>query len=574
MKAFTAASGVCDAALFKQNFVSHVKKLGAKYVITKAALAVMIVLFVGCGGSSSVESPANLTDNAVPALPAGPDTLTFRRGDLCLTSSGECYDIFGKTYLYSVEWDGGFYILLYDGAKNVAGSSGQANYYDGIELYSLKNQQLTYISNFFYESSIDSFFRSVADVDELVICASRECSLFKSDNSTNRFSTSEVGESLIVTGLQRSEASDGYLVLLKEAFPIERAGEVDSREYKAFSALLDKDFVLSSVKEISNAELLGEINLEVSRIEQQFFLRQDNLEGRVAWGQHYILDWYILLEKTGAISSNRRQLLDDNIEFYIRQNVKDILTSRRYSIDRRDALFLLHVSRYSQILASYSALEGRLANENSFEEARYALGLYLDLDDVDTIETVSPYYFSELREERTYLKFSENSVFWADGVNVPVNYASDYIIALIGKADVQNIEMAESLLATHFDLMWSPFAPSWLYWYGDGLRGWKGISINTNEYGGDKTGNAADVTYRSTDAMALLTWCEKFQGYSAKFDCEAVKEDVYDLILIGNLEPHLLRFFVDRDTKLNSVAQSRYSRLSYINDLRNLLFLG
>ena len=532
-------------------------------MINRIVIMILLGLLASCGGSGSTDKPE----------PEVLDNLSFSKGELCFENAGECYAIPGKTYLYSTKWNDGYYVLLYDGSRNVAGSSGQASYYDGIELYSLKNRQLTYISNFFLESSIDSFFRSIIVGENLVICASKECSLFRRDGTTIRFSAFEVGPTLLITGLQSEEGSDGYRVLLKEAHPIEKAGELDTSEYMAFSALLDEDFVISSVDEISNADLLSQVLLEVSSFKQEFFLRQDNKEGRIAWGQHYIIDWYIMSHKYESLSSHRRSLLDSNMEFYAGENVKDLLLSRRYSMYRQDGLFLLHLSRFSQILNNYIDTKSTGFDHQITLEVNEVVGNYLDGNDKDVIEVLSPYFFTALNETRPYLKFSDNSVFWADGAIVPLNYVSDYITALIGQGDQNNLDLAESLLTTHLDLIGFPISPSWLYWYGDGLNGWQDISSNTPTYQGDTSGSAADISYRTADAMAFLTWCSKFPDYKTNFNCGLVKEQLYLLILSGNLEPHLLRFFDDRDVTLALHVSSRFIKLSFLNDLRNLLFL-
>jgi len=197
----------------------------------------------------------------------------------------------------------------------------------------------------------------------------------------------------------------------------------------------------------------------------------------------------------------------------------------------------------------------------------------LDFGSNETVEVLRPHFFDVLNETRDYLKFSDNGIFWADGANVPVNYVSDYVIALIGQDDQAQMDLAESMLSTHIDLIGFPIEPSWLYWYGDGLNGWTDGSVTTPVYDGDKYGYAAHISYRSADAAAFLKYCQVLPRYTKNFDCSLVREQLHELILLGNLEPYLLNFFDDKEDELSPNVISKFSQLSYLSDLRNLIFL-
>jgi hypothetical protein len=502
------------------------------------------------------------------------DEVAFRDGFLCIDANEACYEIVGKTYLYSKKWKDSFYVLLYDGSKNIAGSSGLSGYFDGLELYSISDDQFTYLGNYFYESSIDSFFRGVTSEESLVICASAECFVFFSDGTNFRFRTAEVGLNLLVTGLKKNVTESGYLIYLKEGHSAEASGELDELEYKAFSIQVDQKLLRKSITEISHQEILDQIKSEISNIRQPFFLRQNNLEGRVSWGQHYILDWYLLSLQEAELEWSSSDLLHANFKFYFDQGISELLTSKRYSVDRAEALFLLHISRQYQLVVSYLELFGSSHYDLEKDAILQRFRDLLDPNSCQTIECLKLKYFEELGETRTYLEFTFGSVFWADGANVPMNYTSDYITAIVLSGQEEQLLLAENLLKTHIDLIGASLPQSWNYWYADGQEGWKEGSLNTESYDGDQSGNAADITYRTSDALAFLTWCKKFPDYKRHFDCKIIKSKIYGLVLVGNLEPHLKRFFDDQpELILNDVVASKFSRLTFTNDLRNILFV-
>lgn len=535
-------------------------------MVLKILAIIVFILLSGCGSSDTIKNNLNKDDVYYNGL-------AFKDESLCVENTSECHHIPGKTYMYSVSWDGGYYVILYDGSLNVASSSGQNAYFDGFEVYFLKDSKLIYKSNFFYESSIDSFFRSITFKDSLVICASKECISFMPNGETNRLSAKEVGSNFLVTGLQLTETMDGLNILFKGAPVTERVGILDESEYEAYSVLLDEFFIIQSINNISIDDLLASIFIEIKDLKQPFFLAQDNKEGRISWGQHYIIDWYILSLKYGELSENSRRMLDANFTFYFEQDLRELMLSRRYSMWRADALFLLHVSRFRHILENYREIQNNVINNQIINQSSEIINNSFNYETSETEEVLQQYYFEAINETVTYLKFSRDSVFWADGANVPVNYTSDYIVALIKEGGEVQLEMAESLLNTHLKLIGNPINPSWLYWYGDGLVGWSDDSSNTPVYEGDKFGYASHISYRSADAMAFLEYCKLFPGYDEKFDCSDVRQQLYELILLGNLEPHLLRFFDDKNQEFSSQVISRFAQLSYLNDLRNLLFL-
>ena len=109
-------------------------------------------------------------------------------------------------------------------------------------------------------------------------------------------------------------------------------------------------------------------------------------------------------------------------------------------------------------------------------------------------------------EESPTLSYRYGTPFWADGVNVPINYISGYVSGLLAAECELCIERSRQLAEAIMPIEFGDELPAvWRYWTGIGDTGWQeteGISLNTPSFRGN-LGALAHISYRSMDAIAL-----------------------------------------------------------------------
>ena len=233
-----------------------------------------------------------------------------------------------------------------------------------------------------------------------------------------------------------------------------------------------------------------------------------NTEGRVAWSQAYYLPG--LLELGGpamaALSaaadwSPLRQRLQAEFRLLERLGSESAkgFSSRRYSLQRSELSFALHLGRIAKIFGVAS--RRGLATTQSARDALSDRLWRLD----GTVE--QPARITWGGAELDTLGFSKGVDFWCDGANVPYNYVSAYTygLLLMRGDDPQVRARAVALLQPLLRQESLGSASTWNYWWGPGFDGWGAesrLSANTPAYSGSR--GLAHISYRSLDALAVL----------------------------------------------------------------------
>lgn len=456
----------------------------------------------------------------------------------------------------------GYIALFYNVIDNIPGGRSLDYRYYGLDIFFIDKNGPVFKGRLFENSSFESIIKTAEINDDIIICASKECILFDSlGNIKYEIDLESSGLTGLVVADIRVEQS--ILLTLKSVREDEALWLIKNQEiyFKEYS--LAPDLRITSDARMVGEPILAPTSLLLSSSIPLSGL--DNREGRIVWGSYYLIKG--LLNKYRE--TNQPYYLDVVRLFLSRwetSDVENLLLSQRYSFSREQQLFLLHVSRYFNLLKD---LENDIDLENEFPRVYSSieeLKLFLIKPNGLTVEIFQEYDFDSFGV-MDYVAFREESDFWANGINVPVNYVSDYIIALSNINSPESLEMAGKLLQANNTFLESLALPSWRYWYGDGLRGWSNSQVNVSDYVGQEANEyAADIFYRTTDAEAFIVYCRSEEASREFLDCEAVLNRIADYTERGNLLPYLNHYF---NIELSGYQASLFSPLVYIGDFVN-----
>lgn len=259
------------------------------------------------------------------------------------------------------------------------------------------------------------------------------------------------------------------------------------------------------------AELADLLRSEIARMPHGGLidLGASNAEARIVWSQVYYLSGLMQLGggsmprlSAAADWSSLRDRLRAEVDLLARRADAplDGYRVRRYAMQRTPLLFALHLGRIAQVLdvarstghdsvavtQAMARVAERLASLDGTVEQAYRLPVAAGTFDA--------------------LRFTPGIDFWADGANVPFNYTSAYVHGLLLARGAEQEGRAQALLSPLLTLEPLASATGWHYWWGPGVSGWTAadaLSVNTPIYAGSN--GPAHITYRSIDAMALLT---------------------------------------------------------------------
>lgn len=303
----------------------------------------------------------------------------------------------------------------------------------------------------------------------------------------------------------------------------------------------------------------------------------NNLEGRVAWSQVYYLNGLISL--LGGVGPD----LGDSAKLYFLDRVKSELSLianlcefaypgfmvKRYSIDRENVLFALHLGRVLDLLsrADFLVEDDRqvLACKESIKHELRTLKR--------TVEEI--HLMPGDGESKMIMRYRYGYPFWADGVNVPYNYISGYISGLLSyKRSVNDIDRATKLIKPILsEDLESGYPELWRYWQGHGDDGWSAsddLSLNSIAYRGNK-GSLAHVTYRTMDAHALITIYKAEKGGLSPQLIRHFRALVRD----GYLLPSLNEVFANSEggpIVMSPMVVNRFARSAYAYELQSQIW--
>jgi hypothetical protein len=259
------------------------------------------------------------------------------------------------------------------------------------------------------------------------------------------------------------------------------------------------------------ADLAALLKADIARMPNDGLIdfAASNLEGRVAWSQAYYLNGLLQLggDRLPALTAAAdwtalRSRLRAEVDL-LAQRVESTqgLQSKRYSLQRTNVIFALHLGRTARILATAAH-----TGHGSVNVDRARASLQARLRSLDgTVE--QPMTASEQGIAFATLGYVRGMDFWCDGSNVPYNYISGVVDGMLS-ADVvtsADLDSVSTLLQPLLSLEPLANAAHWRYWWSWGSHGWSaadGVSVNTPIYAGNS--GVAHITYRSMDAAAVL----------------------------------------------------------------------
>ena len=483
-----------------------------------------------------------------------------------LIENQEIFSLVDRILVDIFKFNDRYYILSYNANENIASGQKLETSYVGIELHIFENNFPIYVGNYFADSSFESIFKKIFMEDAFLICSNQECYIFDNSNETLHMKVNEFIDGYEILGIKKNSYFEIDLIKSQQKYFL---FDSDQNKYDLKKLILDSNLVFLEINAIESPSDL----LTISEINNNNLLYsiQDNSEGRVVWGQKYLLDGIIFGIENG------NSILDLNFNYYLKNENLDFLFSKRYSFSRESQLFLLHVARYYNMLIQYKVVKPGIVNNPNFQKQLSDLEkiLLFTSDAYETVEDIVLFNFDEIGI-RDYLIFRPESDFWANGINVPINYVSDYIISLININTDESLNLAKKLVETNFILMDELNYPSWRYWSGMGLSGWEDTSVNTPSFIGEQDNPySADIIYRSTDAHAVLLSCRNlFLREQLTFDCQDAENKILSYLKNGDLEPYLFLYYptIELTTPEINEIKEKFSRLVLISDIKNLYF--
>ena len=293
------------------------------------------------------------------------------------------------------------YVLSYNSSKNVASGQKLKTLYVGLELHVLDGNNIRFVGNFFTKSSFESIFKKISIGNSLLICSDVECYIFDDEQHKHYMNVDKFVSGYEITQINND---NGIEVDLIKSFDSYELHKTDKNIYDLKKLRLNTKLEFVGISDIDQPDR----PIQISKINNNNFLylAQDNSEGRVVWGQKYLLDGLFLDAK------NTKKTIDLNYDYYLQHRNLKFLFSERYSFSRKSQLFLLHVARYYNMLTAYKALNRNAAESSNFQRHMSDLEqlLLFESSKYKTVEQLVSFNFSEIGNRR-YLIFGPGRIF-------------------------------------------------------------------------------------------------------------------------------------------------------------------
>jgi hypothetical protein len=235
---------------------------------------------------------------------------------------------------------------------------------------------------------------------------------------------------------------------------------------------------------------------------------ESNAEGRLAWAAFYYWGGFSYLTNVANVSIGlqikQRLHQEVSLAFLEGTSIEKRILSKRYSLNRRPLLFMMHVGR---MLTSLELIN----RYTSYNVSKYIEDLEELMISGDFIEEFDetrrlndPDYFGE-NLHAGWFYFNKGVDFWADGLPIPFNYVSaicteNHTSLLLEERCYESISYLEEEVV-------NAKGKKWRYWPGElaniGFSESSGVSINTPNWSGNKNA-IAHSSYLSMDAIALI----------------------------------------------------------------------
>ena len=307
------------------------------------------------------------------------------------------------------------------------------------------------------------------------------------------------------------------------------------------------------------------------------FWGMNNHEGRLPWGQVYVLDGMLDVVEKLALGGAGFDAMRAAMAFRLAQEIsgwarlaksrEPWFWSRRYSLERADILSVVHLGRMARVAGR--AMKAGIKTDPPLEEL--AAVLHREI-----------MRFDNSVEERAgrQLRLKRGAKFWLDGANAPWNFQSAWIegLAALEEAGIASGDSKSAAIAMTEDFIAAEISGKrgnlWQYCTGPCQEGWRAdsnTSVNTPDWEGNKTRTStAHVSYRAMDARAVLeamrVWklpnLDWFAGYAAS------------LVESGWLYPMVSAPLARHGVapKLHAGLTGRYGRAAIAFDIHNQIW--
>jgi hypothetical protein len=292
-----------------------------------------------------------------------------------------------------------------------------------------------------------------------------------------------------------------------------RDGIVISQEQISKSYNLTyQDGDLSARPILSLRDLVDSFLFDFKRFDENTGLSwgETNTEGRIAWSGFYYWNALSLLSLLDNDYFFRRAIkkrvsLEIEYAFSDQLELEKWMLSKRYSLNRKPMLFMMHLGRAMTVMENIKKRIGYNASR-VFEGLEFLLN-HAEFNEIffEKRKLNDPLYWGENNFNSGWFYFKKNIDFWADGLPVPFNFVSaicteDHHSEILEK-------QCDSSIKYHEAEVLGFAGEKWRYWPGkmanDGYAEIDNVSTNTPSWDGNKNRVAHD-SYLSMDAVALL----------------------------------------------------------------------
>ena len=452
--------------------------------------------------------------------------------------------------------------IVYDTEETVASGRSGSVVRDGVDLYTLEirsgKAQFSRLVDKAPIAGLDNAFRDIAVGDDHFVCAQSGC-IQLAQGKSDRTLTASVLRPPQWNGYAQVElfVRDGQAraILRRDEddrlAPSGAAGVANYRDCPITGG--DACIDLPGDRLPSGVDARGRIAYASSCDEVTAILKKDlsrlpamglpfwavnNYEGRIAWGQIYVLDGLLDLASGLALPGPRfndvrnlaRRRVELEVAYWSRlaATAEPWFWSRRYSLERANLLSVLHLGRMARVAQRSLAVADNPATRALLSSLR---------------DEMQGFTHSLEEPQGPSLFLRKGMPFWLDGSNAPWNYQSGWIEGIaaldrVGLASAESRAAAIAMLRQFVATEIEPRRPDlWNYCSGRCQDGWTAtdaVSSNTPVWEGNKTRTAtAHISYRTMDARALLDaaalWKLDDLGWSASY--------VRDLVERGRLYP-------------------------------------
>lgn len=526
---------------------------------------------LSCGGSQEVDETSgslNVPGVSPPMfLSNGLFENNFYEQSVSISLRGIEIPLKDKLLISFEEFEDTSYLILYSVTENVPDSRALTAQNVGYEFYKITDSD-EYLGNYFFESSIDSLFSIYQNENRTYVVSNSEIVLFENDQYSSRYTSRGTGRKIRDTFFGNESIT---LIESDAQFTFINSNDIEDNPNALYKLDFNSDLILVN-QELTEVSQISSPNISYKNA--QVF--DNNEEGRVVWSNVYLLKAYLYhyLRTDSQLSFS---VVEEFVSLLGTEDLNSFLLSKRYSFNREPQLFLLHTARLYNLLIELKGSVPELA-PNSVHRLLNELKVMIETIYVESIFVEQVVVYAEETQFCKTLKYADDSDYWANGINVPINYVSDVVMALLNINTEESIALSRELLECNYKQISEEIdSNGWKYWGLQGLEGWSNGFSNVPTYTGYVSSTNADISYMSTDAESFLLFCRKGL-VSDIFSCDELRAHFSRLVENGYLYPYLIQYFeqiesnelylktrfFDNKTR-NGIYQTEYLKFKFSN---------